>query len=72
MMNGTAIDADQPWARIDLSVDEFAQDARAALAAQEAEAHAQVGAMFAAHRARLESDVVRLGLDLAIQRGEVH
>ena len=71
-MNGTAIDAGEPWARIPLTVDEFAQEARTALVAKEAEAHAQVNEMFAAHRARLESDLLRLGRDLAMQRGELH
>ena len=71
-VRGAEIDAGERWARIDLTVDEFAQDARAALAAQEAEAHARVGELFAAHRARLERDLLRLGRDLAMQRGELH
>ena len=31
--------------------------------------HAQINEMFSAHRARLERDLLRLGRDLAIQRG---
>ncbi len=72
MMNGTDIDAGEPWARIPLTVDEYAEEARAALAAQEADAHAQINEMFAAHRARLESDLLRLGQDLAMQVSALH
>jgi len=65
-------DRAEPWERVTLTLTEFEAEAKADLALKEAEAVARLREMFAAHRARLASDLLRLGRDLAIQRGEVH